>query len=72
MEQRNNVNLSIFIRFAKVNNNHKMNEKRTQEYQSMDPQYVTGQINSPILELLLMRFCCLIFAPSRMSYYALV
>ena len=30
-----------------------MNEKRNQEYQSMDPEYVTGQINSCILELLL-------------------
>ena len=44
--------------------NNKMNEKRSQEYQSMDPEYVTGQINSRILELLLRRFCCLIFAPS--------
>ena len=42
--------------------NNKMNEKRSQEYQSMDPEYVTGQINSRILELLLRRFCCLIFA----------
>ena len=46
-------------------NNNKMNEKRSQEYQSMDPQYVTGQINSCILELLLRQFCCLIFAPSH-------
>ena len=30
-----------------------MNEKRRQEYQSMDPEYVTEQINSHILELLL-------------------
>ena len=63
MEHRNNVNLSLFIQLAKVNN--KMNEKRSQEYQSMDPEYVTGQINSRILELLLRRFCCLIFAPSQ-------
>ena len=63
---RNNVNLSLFIQPAKVNNN-KMNEKRSQEYQSMDPEYVTGQINSRILELLLRRFCCLIFAPSQKS-----
>ena len=35
----------------------KMNEKRSQEYQSMDREYVTGQINSRILELLLRRFC---------------
>ena len=33
-------------------NNHKMNEKRSQEYQSANPEYVTGQINSRILELL--------------------
>ena len=45
MEQRNNVNLSLFIQLAKVNNN-KMHEKRSHEYQSMDPEYVTGQINS--------------------------
>ena len=37
----------------------------------MDPEYVTGQINSNIQELLLRRFC-LIFAPSRKSEYALV
>ena len=42
----------------------KINEKRSQEYQSMDPEYVTGQINSRILELLLRRFCRLIFKPS--------
>ena len=65
MEHRNNVNLSLFIQLAKVNN--KMNEKRSQEYQSMDPEYVTGQINSHILELLLRQFCCLIFAPSQKS-----
>ena len=28
-----------------------MNEKRSQEYQSMDPEYVTGQIDSRILDL---------------------
>ena len=66
MEHRNNVNLSLFMQLAKVNNN-KMNEKRSQEYQSMDPEYVTEQINSRILELLLRRFCCLIFAPSQKS-----
>ena len=65
MEHRNNVNLSLFIQLAKVNN--KMNEKRSQEYQSMDPEYVTGQINSRILELLLRQFCRLIFAPSQQS-----
>ena len=52
MEHRSNINLSLFIQLTKVNNN-KMNEKRSQEYQSMDPKYVTGQINSRILELLL-------------------
>ena len=66
MEHGNSVNLSLFIQSAKVNNN-KMNEKRSQEYQRMDPEYVIGQINSRILELLLRRFCCLIFAPSQKS-----
>ena len=33
----------------------------------MDTEYVTGQINSSILELLLKRFCRMIFAPSRKS-----
>ena len=33
----------------------------------MDPGYVTEQINSPILELLLRRFCRLIFAPAQKS-----
>ena len=53
MEHRNNVNLSLFIQFAKVNSIHKMNEKRSQENQCMDSEYVTGQINSRIMELLL-------------------
>ena len=53
MDHRNNVNLSLFIQFTKVNNNHKTNEKRNQEYQSMNPEHVTGQINSRVLELLL-------------------
>ena len=47
--------------------NNKINEKRSQEYQSMDPEYVTGQINGRIPELLLRRFCCLFFAPSQKS-----
>ena len=64
MEHGINVNLAVFIQLTKVNNSHKMIEKRSQEYQSMDPAYVTGQINSYILEVLLTRFCCLIFAPS--------
>ena len=33
----------------------------------MDPEYVTGQINGRIPELLLRRFCCLFFAPSQKS-----
>ena len=52
--------------------NNKMDEKRSQQYQSMGPEYITGEINSRILELLFRRFCRLIFAPSRKSYYALV
>ena len=50
--------------FQKFNN--KMNEKKpaVSEY---DPEYVTGHINSRILELALRRFCRLIFAPSRNS-----
>ena len=71
MEHRNNVNLFLFIQLTKVNNN-KMNENRSQECQSMDPEYVTGQINSRILKILLIRFCCLIFALSQISSYALV
>ena len=66
MKHRNNVNLSLFIQLAKVNSN-EMNEKRSQEYQSMDPEYVSEQINSRILELLLRQFCCLIFVPSQNS-----
>ena len=46
MEHKKNVNLSLFMQLAKVNN--KINEKRSQEYQSMEPEYVTGQINSRI------------------------
>ena len=44
--------------------NNKMNEKRGQEYQNMYPEYVTEQINSCILELLLKRFRRMIFTPS--------
>ena len=33
--------------------NNKINEKRSHEYQSMDPEHVTWQINSHILELFL-------------------
>ena len=64
MEDRNNVSLCLFIKSAKVNNN-KINEKRSQEYQSIDPEYVTEQSDSRILEPLLKRFCCLIFALSQ-------
>ena len=32
--------------------NNKMNEKRSHEYQIIDTEYVTGQINSCIQELL--------------------
>ena len=63
MEHRDNVDLSLFMQLAKVSKN-KMNEKRSYEYQSMDPEYVTGQINSCILELLLRQSCRLIRAPS--------
>ena len=49
------------------NFNNKMNEERNQGFQSMDPEYVTGKINSRTLKLLLTRFCCLIFAPSLKS-----
>ena len=47
--------------------NNKMKEKKSQEYQSMDPEYVTEKINSRILDLLLRRFCYMIFVPSRKS-----
>ena len=56
MEHRNNVNFSLFKQLAKVNNN-KINKKRSQEQQSMDPKYVTEQINSCVLELHLRQFC---------------
>ena len=52
MEHGNNVSLFLFIKLAKVNNN-KMNEKRSQEFQSIDPEYVTEQINNRILMFLL-------------------
>ena len=65
-EHRNNVNPFLFMQLAKKFNN-KMNEKRSQEYQSMYRGYVSGQINSHVLELLVRRFCCLIFVPSRKS-----
>ena len=46
--------------------NNKTNGKRSQEYQTMDPGYVIGQINSRILEPL-RQFRRLIFGPSRKS-----
>ena len=45
----------------------KMNE-RSYRYQSVGSEFVTGQINSHILEILLRQFCHLIFALSRISY----
>ena len=47
--------------------NNKMNEKRSQVYWSMNPEYVTGSFNSCILELLLRRFCQMIFELSQKS-----
>ena len=61
------IMLTIPCSYNWPNVNNKMNEKRNQEYQSMDLEYVTGQINSHILEPLFRRFCCLIFAPSQKS-----
>ena len=49
------LTVSYSYNWQKFNN--KMNEKRSQEYESMDPEYVTGSINSCILQLLLRRFC---------------
>ena len=51
--------------FLNMTLNNKMSEKRSLKYQSMDPEYGTGQVNSRILEFLLRRFCYLIFAPSH-------
>ena len=71
IEHRNNDNLSLFTQLAKVQQPQN-EQKRSQEHESMDSEYITGQKNSRILELLLTRFCCLIFAPSQKSLYALV
>ena len=54
MKHRNNVNPSNSYNWQKFND--RMNEKRSQEYQSMGPEYVTTQINSRIMELLLRQF----------------
>ena len=62
-EHRNNVNPSLFIQLAKLLQQNEWKKKPgVLEY---DPEYVTGQINSCILELLLRWFCHLIFAPPR-------
>ena len=60
-------NIETMLTFPYSYNWQKLNEKRSQEYQIMDPEYVTGQINSRILEFVLRQFCFLIFAPSRKS-----
>ena len=60
-------NIETMITFSYSYNWQKLNEKRSQEYQSMDPEYVIGQINSRILELLLRRFCGLMFVASQKS-----
>ena len=55
--------LTVPYSYNRPNFNNKIKEKRNQEYQRMDPEYVNGQNNSRILELLLRRFSRLIFAP---------
>ena len=57
--------LTLHYSYNSQKYNNKMNEKRSQEHQSINPEYVTGEINSRSLELLLRPFCRLIFAPSR-------
>ena len=60
-----NVNPSLFIIQLEKVQQQKLNEKKkpgvSSEYRH--PEYVTKQTNSHILELLLRRFYCLIFAP---------
>ena len=46
---------------------YKMDEKRNLGYQSVVAEYVTGQINSLLLRLLLRQFYRLIFVPSQKS-----
>ena len=66
MEHRKNTfSIHTIGKSLNFRSNHKMNEKRNQVYQSMDPEYVTGQINSHNWKLLLRRFCCLNFVPSQ-------
>ena len=69
MEHINNVKLSLFKQLAKVwafATTTKLMKKEPR-YQSKHAGYVTRQINSHILELLLRQFC-LIFAPSEKFY----
>ena len=56
------LTLSFLYNWQKFN---KMKEKRSQKYQSIDPEYVTRQINSRILELLLRRFCLSFQRPQK-------
>ena len=56
------LNLLYQYKWQKFN---KMNEKRSLEYQSVSTEYVTGQINSLILQLLFRQFYHLIFKPSQ-------
>ena len=69
MEHRKNSKPSLFIQVNKKKKQmfNKVNEKKSRGHQSMDPEYVTGQNDSLILKLLLRRFYCLIFAPTRKS-----
>ena len=52
-KQNTETMLTLPYPYKWQNFNNKMNEKRRQEYQRMDPEYVTGQINSRTLVLLL-------------------
>ena len=57
MKCRNNLNFSLFIQLTN-NNINKMNEKGNQEYQSMDPEYVTELYSGASFEtILLFDFC---------------
>ena len=44
-----------------------MNEKNPKRYQRVGAEYVTGEINSLILQLLFRQFYRLIFAPPQKS-----
>ena len=48
--------------------NNKMTEKRSQEYESMDCEYVTGKIKCRILELLLRQLVVCIAANQQISF----